>query len=287
MELAFSEMPLALFTTLASVGAGAFIAWAVALFTAKLDEAQLKKLDTLNVVSLAFVIVGFVAAFFHLTNVMNAVNVFGGLGASPLSNEVAVGCVFTVVALVFVILAAAGKLNAGAREGFAAVVAVLAVVFAVFMGVAYMMPTIPSWDTPAAPVQMLGFALAGGAALEALLVALAGAKADDLASFKTAGLVLSVLGVVLGAGGLLMQMGAVSGLENAVYAGADLVAAAMPFIVAAVAALVAACVCTVLALRGTAPVALGVAAAVLAVAGVLCARLVFYALQLSVGLCLM
>ena len=45
MEAAFSELPLALFTTLAPAGAGAFIALAVAVMTAKIEDDALRKLD--------------------------------------------------------------------------------------------------------------------------------------------------------------------------------------------------------------------------------------------------
>ena len=61
MEAAFAEMPLALFTTLASMGAGGFIAVAVALFTAKPTDEQLAKIDRLTLVPLALVILGFIA----------------------------------------------------------------------------------------------------------------------------------------------------------------------------------------------------------------------------------
>ncbi len=45
MEITFAEMPLALFSTLAPMGAGAFVILAIAFLTAKLDGDALKKID--------------------------------------------------------------------------------------------------------------------------------------------------------------------------------------------------------------------------------------------------
>ena len=42
MEAAFAELPLALFTTLAPMGAGAFIALALAFFTTTFTDDQVK-----------------------------------------------------------------------------------------------------------------------------------------------------------------------------------------------------------------------------------------------------
>ena len=45
-----AELPLALFTTLAPIGAGAFIALAVAFFTTKFSDEQLKKIDRMTTI---------------------------------------------------------------------------------------------------------------------------------------------------------------------------------------------------------------------------------------------
>lgn len=285
MEAAFSEMPLALFTTFAPMGAGAFIALAVAFFTAKFDEAELKKIDKMSCIALGFVIVGFIASLFHLTNPMNGFGIFSGLGTSPLSNEVVVGIVFVVLALVYCVLAVMGKLAEGARKGFAAVVAVAAVVLCVFTGMAYMMVTIASWNTFLVPVQILGFGLIGGAALGSFIVSLGGGAAKLAeGSAKTALIAVAAIGLVAGIGGLAGMAGATSGMANAMFAGADLVSAAMPFIIIAAIALVVACVCVVMFVRGKNAAMMSGIAVVCAFVGILCARFAFYAMELSVGL---
>ena len=280
-----AELPLALFTTLAPIGAGAFIALAVAFFTTKFSDEQLKKIDRRPTIPVVVLVAGFICAFFHLASPMHAFGVFAGLGASPLSNELLAGVVFAVLAIVYWIVALAGKLGEGARKGFAAVVAVMAVVFACFTGAAYMMETIASWNTPMVPVAVLGFSLLGGVSLGVLVLALSGALADAAnGGFKMAALAVLVVGLVLGIAGLMVQVMSVSGMGNALVDGADLVAAASAPMWIGVVCMVVAAAAAFMALRNSKSTALAAAAPVLAIVGVFAARLAFYAVQLSVGL---
>ena len=280
-----AELPLALFTTLAPIGAGAFIALAVAFFTTKFSDEQLKKIDRMTAIPVVVLVAGFICAFFHLASPMHAFGVFAGLGASPLSNELLAGVVFAVLAIVYWIVALAGKLGEGARKGFAAVVAVMAIVFACFTGAAYMMETIASWNTPMVPVAVLGFSLLGGVSLGVLVLALSGALEDAAkGGFKMAALAVLVVGLVLGVAGLMVQVMSVSGMGNALVDGADLVAAASAPMWIGVVCMVVAAAAAFMALRNSKSTALAAAAPVLAVVGVFAARLAFYAVQLSVGL---
>lgn len=280
-----AELPLALFTTLAPIGAGAFIALAVAFFTTKFSDEQLKKIDRMTTIPVVVLVAGFICAFFHLASPMHAFGVFAGLGASPLSNELLAGVVFAVLAIVYWIVALAGKLGEGARKGFAAVVAVMAIVFACFTGAAYMMETIASWNTPMVPVAVLGFSLLGGVSLGVLVLALSGALADAAnGGFKMAALAVLVVGLVLGIAGLMVQVMSVSGMGNALVDGADLVAAASAPMWIGVVCMVVAAAAAFMALRNSKSTALAAAAPVLAIVGVFAARLAFYAVQLSVGL---
>lgn len=285
MEAAFAELPLALFTTLAPLGAGAFVALALAFLTTPLTAEQIKKIDRMTLIPLVVVLVGFAASFFHLADPLHAPFVLSGIGHSPLSNEIVVGSVFVVVALVYVVLALMGKLTGSARKGFAVVVAAVALVFAVFTGLAYTMDTIASWNTPLVPVQVLGFALVGGMALGCLVLALSDVLADALkTAFKAAAVVGVLVGLVLAVAGLCGQVMAVSTMMNALTSGADLVAVVMPWLVAGILCLIVSAVAVVVALRGASPVVVLAVGSVVAVAGIFLARLVFYAVQLSVGL---
>lgn len=291
MEAAFAEMPLALFSTFAPMGAGAFIVLAMAFSTVSLDEDTRKRIDKMTAIPVALVIVGFIAAFFHLASPLNAFGVFAGLGASPLSNELVAGCVFAIVMLVYWIWALSGKMSNGVRKGLAWATAVLGIVFAWFTGMAYMIDTIPSWNTIAGPIQMVGFALVGGAAVAIVVLALA--KCADVlkaSTVRTTVLVVLVAGIVAGIGGLAAQAAATGGMGNALVSGADLVGSAMMVIVCGAICLVGTGVCDAFAVRGanaSALVGVSCGAAVLAIVGILMLRLAFYAMQLSVGLSIM
>ena len=279
-----AELPLALFTTLAPVGAGAFIALAVAFFTTKFSDEQLKKIDRMTTIPVVVLVAGFICAFFHLASPMNAPSVFLGAG-SPMSNEIIAGCVFAIVAIVYVVVANMGKLCGSGRKGFAAVVAVLAVLFAIFTGLAYVMSTIATWDTPLVPVQMLGFALVGGAATAALVLASAGAWADACkGSFKTAVIALAVVGAVLAIVGLAGQLAMASGMENALVAGSELVSGALLPAVVGLALIVVAAALVFVSLKKEAATGLVAAAAIAALVGIFLARMAFYAIQMSVGI---
>lgn len=291
METAFAEMPLALFSTLAPVGAGAFLVLAMALSTAKPDADALRRIDRFTAIPVALVVVGFIAAFFHLASPLNAFGVFAGVGRSPLSNELVAGCIFAVVMLAYWIWALTGKMPEGARKGLVWATAALGLVFALFTGMAYMIDTIPSWNTFAGPVQMLGFALLGGAAVGVLVLTLAGcAEQLKAGALKTAVLAVLVAGLVLGIGGFAVQAMAASGMSNALVSGADLVASATMAIVCGIICLVGTGVCDTFAVRGMgagALVGVSVGAVALALVGILLMRLAFYAMQVSVGISIM
>ena len=277
MQFSVAELPLALFTTLAPLGAGAFIALACAFFTTSFSDEQQKKIDRGTIIPLAIVIVGFICAFFHLVSPMNAPSVFLGAG-SPTSNEIIAGCVFAIVAIVYVIVVNAGKLCGSARKGFAAVVAVLAVLFAIFTGLAYVMSTIATWDTPLVPVQMLGFALVGGAATAVLVLATAGAWAGACkGSFKSALIGLAVVG-------LAGQLAMASGMENALVSGSELVSGALLPAVIGLALIVVAAALVFVSVKKEAATGLAAAAVIAALVGIFLARMAFYAIQMSVGI---
>ena len=277
----FSEAALAVFTTLAPMGACAFIVLCAACFKGAFEGAAGKALDKAAFLPLAVVAVGFIGAFFHLANPLNAFFVFMGVGSSPLSNEVTVGVVFFVLAAVYCILAVAGKLSAGARKGLLAAASVVAVVFAVFCGLAYTMYTIPTWNTPASVVQMLGYGLLGGGVLGLLTLALA--DAEIARENAMAGAALSIAGLVIGVAGFAWQIMAAQSASNIWGVAADQVPAIWGLFGA-----LAVCGIIGAAVAGTfrkKPVPAALAAAVVIVAvGIFFARIGFYGLYMSVAL---
>ena len=282
MGTGFSETPLAVFTTLAPMGAGAFLVLACLIAAAKLDDEALARLDRLSIVPFAVSAVGFIGAFFHLANPLHAFGVFAGIGTSPLSNEVAVGVVFMAAALVYVVLAFTGKLTASSRKAFSLVVGVLALVFMVFCGLAYMMDTIPTWNTPASIVQMIGYGLLGGSAFAALTCGLARIEVSQKA--RVAVIAFVAVGLVLSLVGFGMQITAAASIANIWGAAIDLVPAIWGMF-----AVLAVCGIVALALivaggKKNFPLAFSAAACALVVVGVFLARIGFYGLYMSVAL---
>ncbi|MGN0078136.1 MAG: dimethyl sulfoxide reductase anchor subunit family protein [Coriobacteriales bacterium] len=266
MTSIMSHVPLALFTTLGALGAGAFIGLAVAFFKGGLSAEQERRADRLTPAFYCVALVGLVAVFFHVTRPLGAFGVFSGVGSSPLSNEVVAFAVFMVLAAVYSAMAFTGKLG-GARKGLAAATAVLAVVAGIMMGMAYMIDTIPSWNNPGTVMQMLGIALAGaGLALVALP---AGEAAKPVKLVAACGLVLAALG-------LAVQVVVTGGLSTALASGSALVSQALPMVLVALLAAIAAAF-------GFFKDKALVGAGALVVA-VFFARLAFYVMELGLGL---
>lgn len=279
MGTGFNETALAVFTTLAPMGACAFIVLAAACHAGTFDdEGRASAIDRWSFMPLVVTVLGFIGATFHLANPMNGIYVFSGVGTSPLSNEVTVGIVFVVVALAYCVAAVAGKLGAAARKAWLDVVAVLAVAFALFCGFAYLIDTVPTWNTPATVAQMLGFGLLGGAVLGQLTLACAaGSEAPESVGFTR---VMALAGLALGVVGNAAQNALAAGMSNAWGAAIDLVPVAWGLL-----ALFAACGafgCYVIWKRPTRQML--VLAAVLFAVSVFLARIGFYGLFMSVAL---
>ena len=81
-------------------------------------------------------------------------------------HEITAFGVFMIVAAIYWIVALCGGLKSdSARRGFALVTGILGLIASIFIGCAYLIDTIPSWNTFWSPVAVLGFALAGGTIL--------------------------------------------------------------------------------------------------------------------------
>lgn len=167
MDAVIKELPLALFTTLASVGIGAFVAMFCAIYVNKsMGAGSIKRLDKLTVVPIVFCVVALICAFFHLGDPLHAFNIVNTIGASPMTNEIVAFCVFLVLALVYWLVALTGKLeNHGPRAVFSGIVALAGLVSCIMMGLAYALPAIPIWNSPWGTVQVLGAMLLGGTLL--------------------------------------------------------------------------------------------------------------------------
>lgn len=87
-DMAFGEITLVVFTTLAPSGAVALAIMAGVLLFAKLDDDARARIDKFMCIPLVVAMVGLIASATHLGNPANALYVFLHVGSSPLSNEV-------------------------------------------------------------------------------------------------------------------------------------------------------------------------------------------------------
>ncbi len=292
MQRALHELPLALFTTISSISAGTFICLALAaLLLGALPTALQKRLDKLTVVAVVLVMLGFVSSVFHLTNPFHGIYVFSHLGTSPLSNELFVAGIFTACMMVFVVLALLSKLNHKARIVLASITALVALVFAAFIGKAYMMPTITTWNTNAMVVALVGYCLMGGILLGTALMGFAGVFSDKelvasskLKRFGFVALVLLVLGLVLSLYGTWSQYSLAAYTVTPFVNGADYTAEVSSFFISfVVLSIVAALVGVFALLSQKKPALFATLAVILFYLAVFCARIVFYATEISVG----
>lgn len=284
MQTAISELPLALFTTFVLIGAGAFAFQSlVALVSAPEQGEGAKGFSVATLAPLALVIVGFICAFAHLANPLNAPFALMGVGSSPMSNEIAMGSLFTVVALVFVVLDAMGKLQGAARKVFNVALLVLGVLFALFTGLAYYVETIISWGMAYTVLETVGLSLFAGGVLGAFLMTRQSDEAFSAGSARAIAFVFVIGGAVVALAALLLHASAVSGFETVLFSGAAIVSAATPAFACAVLCGVVAVVCACVGIAKDAKWALP-AACVFALVAVFFARLAFYAIQLSVAL---
>lgn len=284
MEAVFTELPLALFSTLAPIAAGTFLALSIFLIVAPMEDLRVRTIGKLSLVPYAIALAGFAASLFHLATPTNAPLVLANTGSSPLSNEIAVGVIFLVAATTFVAFGLADRLDGRVRTPLAVVTVVISAGFTWFTGMAYVMSTIESWNTLLVPVQIMGFSLLAGILLGMLLLSAIG-PVEGVVRGACRNLALAgiALGALVGGAAFLLQVSAVSGMSTPVVEGADVLAEVMgPFAGALMLiafAGVVGCVGVLRASRKLLAIAL-----LLAVPGIFIARLVFYTTRISFGL---
>ncbi|MDO4442758.1 MAG: dimethyl sulfoxide reductase anchor subunit [Slackia sp.] len=162
--MAISEITLVVFTTIAPAGAVGYVFLAAAILLTR-DDAVAKRLSAYLVIPLLLALAGLIASATHLGTPANALYVLTGIGRSPLSNEVVAAAVFLAFG------GAAWIFSFGHRRrdafssfglGFAALTALA---FVGFVARAYSVETIPTWNSPIAPLTLWANAFASGPAV--------------------------------------------------------------------------------------------------------------------------
>lgn len=174
---ALGEVALLIFSLLVPLGVTAIGITGVVRGSAAGNETQVgRNVDTFLLIPVALIVIGLVSAFLHVGSPGHVFGMANGFGRSSLSNEIVVCGVSALVACVYAVIAMVKHPANGLHLGLGAVICILGLASALFSGLAYMLPTVPTWNTALSPLGQLFAALLGGSAIAALVFAAAGYK---------------------------------------------------------------------------------------------------------------
>lgn len=161
------ELPMILFTVIGQMSVGAF--WVLGAihvygYGKKMSPESVDRLTNTGLYAAGpLLVLGFVAAFFHLGDPVNALNTLRHVGSSWQSREIASGILFGVSGFVFAVSQWCGWFSRGVRQVFAGVTAVAGLLLVVTMaGTYYSVETIPAWHHVGTWVFFFGSAVLTG-----------------------------------------------------------------------------------------------------------------------------
>lgn len=172
----WEEWPLTLFTVTAQTAMGAFGWCFVALTAGGLAPDRRQRLERLMIVVWALVALAFAMSAFHLGSPWRAINATFRFGQSAMSNEVVFGSAFAVAGLLHWLLCWRGLGPARLRNVVLWATLALGIAFLASMTAFYLMPTVPTWNSPLTPLAYVITAAIGGSAVAAWLFAAAGIR---------------------------------------------------------------------------------------------------------------
>lgn len=243
MDLVFVQMPLLLFTAIAPMASGAFIGLTNAFLVTRFSNDTLRKIDQWTLLPLAILAVSFIAAIMFLVSPQSALLLVQGVDPVALVIAGAMAVVFALVAAVYEIMALSGAMPYGVRRVFGVVLSVMSIVYAVVVGVAYMMSDVPTWGSFVVPLGFAGFVLAGGVPLGSLVVVLAdGLDETRNSRFASTAFIATVVGVIVAALSMVVQLLNAQALAKALF-GTDLVQDVWVYLVVSIIGFIVAAVC--------------------------------------------
>lgn len=172
--MGWNEWPLMCFTVLAQTALGAFWWCSYALLVAKLPDDQRMRLERGMIVIWGMVLLGFMFSSAHLGSPFRAINAILRFGHAPLSNEVVFGSTFAGLGILRWWLVTQGRSTAAIHRNLLLLTLILSLGFFWGMSTFYLMPTVPTWNTPLTPLAFALTALIGGSMVAATLFAQAG-----------------------------------------------------------------------------------------------------------------
>lgn len=283
MTSGFDAFSLALFTSLAPAGVVAFLALALVRLWSR-DPLAAVRLDRMIALPFSVVLAGFIASATHLGTPANALHVFSGIGRSPLSNEVLSAVAFLFLVGSYWMMAFKERFPDAVAKPWLLLACGAGVALVACTSVAYGVPTVPTWDTPFTPANLVLSALLAGPVLGLLFLEVARARPHAL---EIALVVLAALALAAGTVVLALHQESLAVIANNEFSADSLapsypVAIVVHFVVGALAIVLAGCSLKRVQSRRT-TLALRIAASVLVLAAVFVTRLAFYHLHMTVG----
>lgn len=166
------EWPLLVFTFLAEAAVGTFICAGCAqlVFSRRSEEANQALFLPLLAASAVALCVGLIASLMHLGQVIGAPSALLNIGSSWISREILFGSLALVGFAVTVVVSRKSFGTAGVIAW--GVSAVIGLVFLASAGNAYLLPTVPLWNTMATPLSMVAGAVMAGCAVVSAFILL-------------------------------------------------------------------------------------------------------------------
>ena len=189
------EWALICFTILAQMAVGSFLVLCVMrALAAKFASQDLDGLTDWPFLALgAMMVVALVASLFHLGNPLNAPRAVANLRSSWLSREILCAVLFTAVAGAFELAQWRKVASVGLRNVVAWLAVVIGLALVFVMAKAYMLPTVPVWDTVLTPLSFFTTTLLLGVVATAAALVASAAAQKKAASDSQALLVRSAL----------------------------------------------------------------------------------------------
>lgn len=280
--MGWHEFPLVIFTVLAQCAVGAFILLGALMLTGRLEGASLRRLNRLMLIIWILMGVAFAASTLHLGSPLRAPNALLRLGGSWLSNEIFLGSLFFALGGLFWLLTLLDKVSPLLRKVLLGIAMLLGVAFMYATIHVYMIPTVPTWNTPFTPLGFFLTSVMGGALLAQLLLSLSGQGQRLLAQLLPW---LGALAIVVALGTSVAHAMSLAGIQSAIQSAVDLVPHYQSLLIIRLALLATVLALWLFALRSMRHQPLVLCASfVLLLAAEMLGRNLFYNLHMTAGL---
>lgn len=177
------EWPLFIFTVVAQTATGAFWWCCIALLVVGLAPSQAAHLESLTPTIWIMVVVAFCAAAFHLGRPLRAINTSFRFGRSHFSNEAVFGGAFAGLGVLGWLMGTFGIGSANIQLAVLGLTILASFAFLSSMTAFYLMPTVPTWNTPLTPAAYLVTTILGGSTVAATMFAAAGIERPGLLAY--------------------------------------------------------------------------------------------------------